>query len=125
MERRRPTNDEIRLIDHLISVTNDFQLPDDWQHQIFVQEMLDGGMGSLRLFLGHHGSEKRLFGRQTADCIFKDIDGVEVIASLYLDQTGDLFELDIWKTDFSKLRKIPSSLSKQQIIDNAMIPNEK
>lgn len=38
---------------------------------------------------------------------FTDIDGVEVIASLNVDVDGVLFELDIWKTNFEKLVKIP------------------
>ncbi|WP_420885213.1 DUF6984 family protein, partial [Candidatus Symbiothrix dinenymphae] len=36
-----------------------------------------------------------------------DEDGVDVIASLNIDDTGDLYELDIWKTDFSPLIKLP------------------
>ena len=45
---------------------------------------------------------------QVSECQFKDIDGVPVIASLYLDKDNELFELDIWKVDFSKLEMIPS-----------------
>lgn len=30
-----------------------------------------------------------------------DQDGVDVIATLSLDNYGDLFELDVWKVDFS------------------------
>ena len=36
-----------------------------------------------------------------------NIDGVEVIASLNVDVDGVLFELDIWKTNFEKLVKLP------------------
>ncbi|MFB5649155.1 hypothetical protein ACE5IS_00800 [Leptospira wolffii] len=30
-----------------------------------------------------------------------------VSAVLNIDQYGDLFELDIWKTDFTELKEIP------------------
>ena len=39
---------------------------------------------------------------------FTDEDGVKVIASLNVDSDGHLFELDIWKTDFSPLLRIPA-----------------
>ncbi|WP_421750901.1 DUF6984 family protein [Croceimicrobium sp.] len=37
----------------------------------------------------------------------KDADGVEVIATLYLDKDGSLFELDLWKTNFEPLLILP------------------
>jgi hypothetical protein len=33
--------------------------------------------------------------------MFKDIDGTPVSAALNVDQQGNLYELDIWKVDFS------------------------
>ena len=49
----------------------------------------------------------RKFGRQISDFQFTDVDGIEVIASLNVDSDGNLFELDIWKTDFGKLIELP------------------
>lgn len=68
-----------------------------------VQEMRDGGMGSLRF----SGAEERRYGSTLAEAEFKDVDGTPVSVALMLDQTGSLFELDIWKIDFSPLVRIP------------------
>jgi hypothetical protein len=38
---------------------------------------------------------------------FLDVDGVTVNVALYLDKNGDLFELDMWKTDDTPLIEIP------------------
>lgn len=48
-----------------------------------------------------------MFGGQVAEYQFTDADGVEVLASLNVDQDGRPFELDMWKTDFSPLIRIP------------------
>jgi hypothetical protein len=61
------------------------------------------GMGSLR-FVGQNG---RKFGSCVAETTFTDADGVLVSAALYLDQFGELFELDLWKVDFSPVQRIP------------------
>ena len=69
--------------------------------------MDDGEMGSLYLFPQGKINESRKLGRQISEFQFTDIDGVEVIASLNVDVDGVLFELDIWKTNFEKLVKLP------------------
>ncbi|MGT2430711.1 DUF6984 family protein [Cupriavidus basilensis] len=46
-------------------------------------------------------------GSDLASVEFFDEDGVAVIVTLSLDNYGDLYELDIWKTDFSPLRRLP------------------
>jgi hypothetical protein len=74
--------------------------------------MDDGGMGSLRLATdeGLQQQPGRLTGRRAAELQFIDADGVPVLASLNLDQNGELLEIDIWKTDFSPLIRIPDDL---------------
>ena len=69
--------------------------------------MDDGGMGGLVIFSGEENLKYRQFGEQISEYCFLDKDGVTVIASLNIDNKGNLFELDIWKTDFSKLIKFP------------------
>jgi hypothetical protein len=39
---------------------------------------------------------------------FADEDGLQVVATLNADESGVPLELDIWKTDFSPLRRIPA-----------------
>jgi hypothetical protein len=71
-------------------------------HFGLVDEMNDGGMGSL-LFVG---AADRRFGRCIGECEFDDADGVLVSVALNLDQRDELFELDLWKVDFSPLQRI-------------------
>ena len=66
-------------------------------HAGLVEEMIDGEMGSLRFV----GPSDRRFGKCIGSASFKDADGVPVSAVLNADQNGELFELDIWKADFS------------------------
>lgn len=83
-------------------------MEDSWLDRLIVSEMDDGGMGSLRLLPnGRALSPETKFGRVASSVEFSDADGIEVSAALYLDDTGTPFELDIWKADFSKLRRIP------------------
>ncbi|WP_286920661.1 DUF6984 family protein [Flavobacterium sp. UBA4197] len=102
--------DEERLLDFLIKMAS-ISISKDWHKDLFVRQMDDGGMGSLRLF--PHGviDEDRIFGEQISEYIFEDEDGIKVIASLNVDEENNLFELDIWKTDYSPLIKIPNIIS--------------
>ena len=72
---------------------------------LYVEEMNDGGMGSLR-FLTKNG-EKRIFGDQIAQIQLLDVDGIPLSITVNIDQEGDIFELDIWKVDFSPLKQFP------------------
>jgi hypothetical protein len=67
-----------------------------------VEEMNDGGMGSLR-FVGVQG---RHLGKCVGSAEFIDADGILASVALNVDQNGELFELDIWKVDFSPLHRI-------------------
>ncbi|GAP72166.1 hypothetical protein SAMD00024442_26_14 [Candidatus Symbiothrix dinenymphae] len=106
MVNRKPTKEEEKLIEHLISLSLR-KFSSGWKEKIFVRSMDDGGMGSLIISLDESSTESRLFGEQISEYCFVDEDGVDVIASLNIDDTGDLYELDIWKTDFSPLIKLP------------------
>ena len=68
-----------------------------------VQTMLDGGMGSVRFV----GSSSRRAGRVLVSTAAHDADAVPLLISLDLDQHGHLFELDVWKVDFSSLKRLP------------------
>lgn len=103
---RKPTHQEMRLLELLISKTS-MTLPANWKENLLVRPMEDGEMGSLIIFPDGILDEKRIFGEQISEFQFKDQDGVDVIASLNLDNNGKLFELDIWKIDFNKLIRLP------------------
>ena len=68
--------------------------------------MDDGGMGSHRF---ENSNPDAQFGKEVARCTFTDADGIVVSATLNLDQYGNLFELDLFKGDFSKLIKWPKA----------------
>jgi hypothetical protein len=70
-------------------------------------EMNDGGMGSLLLIPKGAESKNRSFGQQLALGEFTDLDGVPVSVALNTDSDGYLYELDVWKVNFSPLLAWP------------------
>jgi hypothetical protein len=72
---------------------------------IQVQEMNDGGMGSLKFLTEKEG--KRIYKKDISIMHYKDIDGISVMFSLNVDMDDDVYELDVFKGDFSPLRKFP------------------
>ncbi len=65
--------------------------------------MNDGGMGSVRFV----GGADRQFGGVIAEGNFRDEDGTQVTVAINVDQHGELYEIDIWKVDFSPVKRIP------------------
>jgi len=106
---RKPSPQEIKLLELLIQKAS-VNFLSDWKSNLLVSPMNDEGMGSLLLFPNGEAKENRLLGERVSEYQFKDEDGVEVIASLNVDDNGELFELDMWRTDFNPLINIPSNL---------------
>lgn len=104
--RRKPTERELKLLELLI-VGATMTFPENWKERLMVLPMDDGGMGSLYLFVDEENNQNRKFGARVSEHPFVDKDGVDVIASLNVDEEGQLFELDIWKADFSELNDLP------------------
>lgn len=107
---RSITIQERILLNHLINISN-YSIDENWKEKIRVRFLNDGNMGSLELFINDDFEEDRIFNKQIAECDFFDSDGIKIIVSLNIDTNGNLFELDIWKTDFSPLIKIPPDIS--------------
>jgi hypothetical protein len=106
---RRPTEKEQLFIEFMVEKAQ-IELSPKWKDSLYVQPMSDGGMGSLLLIPDNVTTgSKRLFGKQISEYQFTDKDGVEVITSLNVDQEGILFELDVWKTDYSCLLDFPEA----------------
>ena len=99
--KRNLTNQEKNFIKHMVK--NKKFLP--CVSQMFVEEMNDGGMKSLKFI---SLNKNRILGKKLAEIEFLDEDGVTVIATFNLDNYGDPYELDVWKTDFSPLRNFPT-----------------
>ena len=60
-------------------------------------------MGGIRFLQ----SEPRSFGKALAEAHYLDSDGVLVSIAINADSSGELFELDFWKVDFSSLKSYP------------------
>jgi hypothetical protein len=71
-----------------------------------VVEMKDGGMGSLRFITNATKMDSVLCEAEGVDA-----DGVPLEISINVDEHGSLFELDIWKVDFTPLQSYPQPLS--------------
>lgn len=99
---------EERLLLYLIQNAS-ATFSEKWKDSLLVKPMDDGGMSSLLLFPDGEIYTNRSFGKCVSEIQFKDADNVEVIASLNVDNKDDLFELDIWKTNFNPLIKIPET----------------
>ena len=104
--KRKPPTLEILIIQELLTKSG-INLNADWKNQLLVTPMSDGNMGSLKLSFDTENNSFRQFGREVSQLSFVDTDGIEVLVSLFVDKQGNLFELDVWKTDFSKLLSFP------------------
>jgi hypothetical protein len=102
LKNRKPTDDELVLIAYLIQASQ-LHLPKDWMPNLLVRDLDDGGMGSLSFVLPSTVGKAQIFGSDAAEIRFLDEDDVVVYARINLDQDGELYELDVWKTDFSPL----------------------
>lgn len=108
---RQPSQNEAQLLELLIQKSA-IDFPADWDSDLLVKPLSDGGMGSLLLLpKGVKENCNRMLGQQVSEYQFADVDGIDVIASLNVDNQGKLFELDIWKTDFTPLMSIPPQLT--------------
>ena len=83
----------------------------------FVENMNDGGMGSL-IFISYTDDSNRKIGKTLTEAEFLDEDQVPVFVQLNLDNYNQLFELDIWKVDYSPVSRYPNL---EQIVIKATI----
>ena len=74
-----------------------------------VRDLKDGHMGSIEFHA--NPSDGRHMSGCVAEADYVDSDGVPVSIALNVDQNGNLFEIDIWKVDFSRLLQFPSPLT--------------
>ncbi len=75
---------------------------------LVAKQMNDGGMGSLLLVPKGLEGASRSFGRQLVLGEFTDSDGVPVSVALNVDSEGRLYELDVWKVNFTPLVAWPN-----------------
>lgn len=103
---RLPTDQEYNLIKELIFLSKKDYLYIQLEN-LMVAELEDGKMGSLSLMSNGIQNKGNKQIELCSEKIFKDVDEVTVIASLYIDVKGNLYELDIWKVDYSPIISLP------------------
>jgi hypothetical protein len=79
-----------------------------------VEEMADGEMGSLRFCKANKDYHSK-FGRAIVQGEFADRDGVPVSFTVNVYQRDAIFELDLWKVDFSPLQHLPAAATEVRI----------
>ncbi|MFN0053680.1 MAG: DUF6984 family protein [Planctomycetales bacterium] len=104
---RRITDRERALIACLLESTPLARHLIDSLDDMLVTEMADGGMGSLVLIPKGFENVARRFGEQVALGVYIDADGVPVSVALNLDQQKRLYELDLWKVNFTPVLRLP------------------
>ena len=103
---RNLRGDELGIIKNMLAATPFAAKFEAQLAAVKVQDMPDGGMGSLKFFNGRPRSELE-YGKEIAEAAFRDVDGVAVSLSLSVDKAGNLFELDVFKADGSPLVRYP------------------
>jgi len=73
--------------------------------KVLVQDMNDGGMGSIEFLPDSVKSPSS--ARMLTDAEYMDEDGVPALITIYLDPQSRLNEVDFWKVDFSPLKRFP------------------
>ena len=98
--------DEVDLLNALVALVPKAERPNVPDHMCVV-DLSDGGMGSIRFVDGPDDAARRM-GRELVTVGYTDKDEVPVSISLNVDDRGSLFEIDIWKVDFSPLLRCPT-----------------
>jgi hypothetical protein len=100
---RRLKPEEYALIRHMLEHSGNSPLVNELDIAQ-VNDMNDGGMGSLRFA----AANPTKLGKVLCEAESKDSDNVPLDIAINLDEEGNLFELDIWKVDFSPLQTYPA-----------------
>ncbi len=108
---RRPTPEELLLIEHLAKKAH-YTLMPDWQQGMWADPITEDKIGAIAIAMNNEKPVKFKHSRLIADCQFKDEDNMGVAAYLLVDDDESLCELDLWKFDETEIRSLPSSTDK-------------
>lgn len=67
---------------------------------------MDNRLMGFRIGDKKAAEDARSIGKSVADIMWNDKDGSRIIAMLYTDINGQLFELDVWKSNFGMPKNI-------------------
>lgn len=123
MNMRLLTEGEARLLRDLLRRANLLHIYKDQIADWMVEDMDDGGMGSVRLHRREVLIENTEMDRKVSELQFRDSDGVLVIASLILNIVGFPFEVDLLKVNSEPLQMIPEQ-DKFMDVEYTNVPNK-
>ncbi len=98
---------ELAVIDRLMSFASSSEkgrFPDDFSAQDYVDNL----PGSIHILRKSANESDRKFGVEVAAECFTDSDGALVRFGLAVDDSGYLYDLDIWKVNDEAIRTWPS-----------------
>ena len=104
---RNLSNQEKAIITALLQSKSETAHFIDTLDDLAVKQMNDGGMGSLSFVPKGLENASRSFGQQLVLGEFSDSDGVPVSVAVNVDGQGQMYELDVWKVNFSPLLAWP------------------
>lgn len=87
---------EIALVERLVALVG-HPVKGKFPDEFWAQDYIDNLPGSIHILRKSVSKSGRKYGRQIAAGSFTDSDGVFVKISLDVDDSGYLFDLDIWK----------------------------
>ncbi len=102
LSARAIKEEELLLVDYLISVVDD--KPDNIIVPTTVYIMNDSDMGSIRFVANE---DDHIYQKDLINAEFIYVDGVPVFTLLNLNTADKSYEMDIFKGDFSSLKKFP------------------
>ena len=105
MARKLKTHEQL-LIESILNAANKGE-DSKPLHEYWVQDMKDGGMGSIK-FISLTPESKRTLGSRIEAMTVDSCDGIEISISLNFDDEDRLYELDLWKVDFSPTKGYPT-----------------
>ncbi len=104
--------EEYQLLENLLKELKDYDFD---LENLKVEDMLDGGMGSLYIVHSQKTKKERKIDKSIIEKQFYDVDDVPISVCINIDTDGNLFELDIWRVDFNPLIRFPKYSDKEHI----------
>src|ERR1700712_1085070 len=102
---RQLKKEECDLIAYLLNDKPEFRDFINALPNLLVEEMSDGGMGSLKFL--ESSARNSIMKDEVAQISVRDSDGVFVSFTLNTNLNGEVYELDAFKGDFSPLKRFP------------------
>lgn len=106
MKSRKLTVKEVEIIEYLAQKAG-YSLAPNWAESVVAYPLTNDAIGAIGIVANNAKNYVSQRCHLIADCQFYDDDKVGVLVSLYVDLEKNLYELDFWKFDFSKILTIP------------------